>query len=232
MHLLSYSGYRFPPDIIQRAVWMYLRFTLSFRDVEELWPSGASRSPTRVSGVGCSPSVQRSPAGCGPDARGRTDAGTSTRWPSVSAAHFARSGTATRTQAARVQVAPVSPAFPVHARGHLQHFHRSSSSRLCSHSPPLSSGGVRGLAQCGRCPGLTAADVQLVAPALDNVTPPAPACLVGLLPAAGPGGVRASLRRIAGCATPTRSAGHALGSAQTDRELTFNPDHPTGADHP
>jgi putative transposase len=32
----SYSGYRFPPDIIQRAVWMYLRFTLSFRDVEEL----------------------------------------------------------------------------------------------------------------------------------------------------------------------------------------------------
>jgi transposase-like protein len=33
---LSYSGYRFPPNIIQRAVWMYLRFTLSFRDVEEL----------------------------------------------------------------------------------------------------------------------------------------------------------------------------------------------------
>ena len=36
MPLLSYSGYRFPCDIIQRAVWMYLRFTLSFRDVEEL----------------------------------------------------------------------------------------------------------------------------------------------------------------------------------------------------
>ena len=36
MTLLSYSGYRFPRDIIQRAVWMYLRFTLSFRDVEEL----------------------------------------------------------------------------------------------------------------------------------------------------------------------------------------------------
>src|SRR5215213_8248155 len=33
---LSYSGYRFPRDIIQRAMWMYLRFTLSFRDVEEL----------------------------------------------------------------------------------------------------------------------------------------------------------------------------------------------------
>lgn len=36
MTSLSYSGYRFPRDIIQRAVWMYLRFTLSFRDVEEL----------------------------------------------------------------------------------------------------------------------------------------------------------------------------------------------------
>jgi transposase-like protein len=33
---VSYSGYRFPRDIIQCAVWMYLRFTLSFRDVEEL----------------------------------------------------------------------------------------------------------------------------------------------------------------------------------------------------
>ena len=31
-----YSGYRFPSDIIQRAIWLYLRFTLSYRDVEEL----------------------------------------------------------------------------------------------------------------------------------------------------------------------------------------------------
>src|SRR5918994_1807515 len=36
MTLFSYSGYRFPRDIIQHAVWMYLRFTLGFRDVEEL----------------------------------------------------------------------------------------------------------------------------------------------------------------------------------------------------
>ncbi len=36
MSPLSYSGYRFPRDIIRCAVWMYLRFTLSFRDVEEL----------------------------------------------------------------------------------------------------------------------------------------------------------------------------------------------------
>ena len=36
MSALSYAGFRFPPDMIQRAVWMYLRFTLSYRDVEEL----------------------------------------------------------------------------------------------------------------------------------------------------------------------------------------------------
>ena len=33
---ISYSGYRFPRDVIQRAVWMYVRFTLNFRDVEDL----------------------------------------------------------------------------------------------------------------------------------------------------------------------------------------------------
>jgi len=36
MTVLSYSRYRFPREVIQRAVWMYLRFTLSFRDVEDL----------------------------------------------------------------------------------------------------------------------------------------------------------------------------------------------------
>ena len=36
MTKISYSGYRFPPVIIQQAVWLYARFTLSFRDVEDL----------------------------------------------------------------------------------------------------------------------------------------------------------------------------------------------------
>src|SRR5262245_49592855 len=31
-----YRGYRFPPEIISYAVWLYHRFCLSFRDVEEL----------------------------------------------------------------------------------------------------------------------------------------------------------------------------------------------------
>nr|WP_232787736.1 IS6 family transposase [Paraglaciecola sp. MB-3u-78] len=31
-----YAGYRYPPQIISHAVWLYHRFTLSFRDIEEL----------------------------------------------------------------------------------------------------------------------------------------------------------------------------------------------------
>jgi putative transposase len=31
-----YAGYRYPAQIISHAVWLYHRFTLSFRDVEEL----------------------------------------------------------------------------------------------------------------------------------------------------------------------------------------------------
>jgi len=36
MTSLSYRRYRFPPTIIQQAIWLYLRFTLSYRDVEDL----------------------------------------------------------------------------------------------------------------------------------------------------------------------------------------------------
>ena len=36
MTKISYGGYRFPPEIIQQAIWLYIRFTLSYRDVEDL----------------------------------------------------------------------------------------------------------------------------------------------------------------------------------------------------
>jgi putative transposase len=36
MRKISYAGYRFPPEVIHQAIWLYLRFTLSFRDVEDL----------------------------------------------------------------------------------------------------------------------------------------------------------------------------------------------------
>jgi putative transposase len=36
MKPISYARHRFPPDVIRHAVWLYLRFTLSYRDVEDL----------------------------------------------------------------------------------------------------------------------------------------------------------------------------------------------------
>ena len=36
MQPVSYARHQFPPSVIQRAVWLYLRFQLSLRDVEEL----------------------------------------------------------------------------------------------------------------------------------------------------------------------------------------------------
>ena len=36
MTQISYAGYHFPPVLIQQPVWLYARFTLSFRDIEDL----------------------------------------------------------------------------------------------------------------------------------------------------------------------------------------------------
>lgn len=36
MQPISFKRHRFPPDVIRHAVWLYFRFTLSIRDIEEL----------------------------------------------------------------------------------------------------------------------------------------------------------------------------------------------------
>jgi|ERR1700722_5221911 putative transposase len=36
MRKISCAGYRFPPEVVHKAIWLYHRFTLSFRDVEDL----------------------------------------------------------------------------------------------------------------------------------------------------------------------------------------------------
>lgn len=36
MTTISFARHQFPPAIIRYAVWLYARFTLSYRDVEEL----------------------------------------------------------------------------------------------------------------------------------------------------------------------------------------------------
>ena len=36
MRPISFKRHRFQPDVIRHAVWLYFRFTLCIRDVEEL----------------------------------------------------------------------------------------------------------------------------------------------------------------------------------------------------
>jgi putative transposase len=36
MRQVSFKRHRFPPEIIRHSIWLYARFTLSFRDVEEM----------------------------------------------------------------------------------------------------------------------------------------------------------------------------------------------------
>lgn len=36
MQTISYKRHRFAPEVIRQAVWLYFKFTLSLRDVEEI----------------------------------------------------------------------------------------------------------------------------------------------------------------------------------------------------
>ena len=47
MQRISFARHRFPPDIIRHAVWLYLRFTLSYRDVEDLLAERGFDTSTR-----------------------------------------------------------------------------------------------------------------------------------------------------------------------------------------
>lgn len=41
----SYCRHRFPPEVISHAVWIYFRFSLSFRDVEDLLTERSGEVP-------------------------------------------------------------------------------------------------------------------------------------------------------------------------------------------
>ena len=78
---ISFARHQFPPAVIRHAVWLYLRFTLSYRDVEDLLAErGLDVSyetvPRWVLRFGpCSPE------NFGVDARGQPLRGISMRWP-------------------------------------------------------------------------------------------------------------------------------------------------------
>ncbi len=47
---ISYAGYRFPPEVISYAVWLYFRFPLSLRMVEEMLAVACGRPARRGTG--------------------------------------------------------------------------------------------------------------------------------------------------------------------------------------
>ena len=66
---ISYRRHRFPPVVIQHAVWLYLRFTLSYRDVEELLAERGldiSYESVRSWGLKFGPAIARGLRACRP----------------------------------------------------------------------------------------------------------------------------------------------------------------------
>src|SRR5213080_3758416 len=76
----SYRRHRFPPPVIRHAIWLYLRFTLSYRDVEELLAErglDVSYETVRRWVLKFGPKIARKLRRCRPS---RAIDGTSTRW--------------------------------------------------------------------------------------------------------------------------------------------------------
>ena len=49
---ILFAPHQFPPEIIRHAIWLYIRFTLSYRDVEDLPAERRLMSPTKRSDDG------------------------------------------------------------------------------------------------------------------------------------------------------------------------------------
>ena len=78
---ISFARHQFPPAIIRHAVWLYVRFTLSYRDVEDLLAErglDVSYETVRRWVLKFGPLFAREFA---VDAHGRRRNGISTRWP-------------------------------------------------------------------------------------------------------------------------------------------------------
>ena len=64
MTLLCYRRHRFPPEIIQHAIWLYLRFTLSYHDVEQLLADPEYYTVSRIQTEGNIPKRVGHPIRC------------------------------------------------------------------------------------------------------------------------------------------------------------------------
>jgi putative transposase len=76
MKATPYRGFRFPKAIIQHATWLYLRFPLSLRDVEELLAERGIIVPYETIRVWVARFGPLSPAACGVGEVARATSGT------------------------------------------------------------------------------------------------------------------------------------------------------------
>ena len=77
-----YKGYRFPAEIFSHGVWLYFRFSLSYRDGEELMAErgdAVTPSPTKPFGSGASSLGRPMPLSCVASVHGPGTNGTWTR---------------------------------------------------------------------------------------------------------------------------------------------------------
>jgi hypothetical protein len=130
---LCYRRHRFPPEIILHAIWLYLRFTLSYRDVEELL---AER------GLDISYETVR-------------------RWVLKFGPAIARRLRQRRPRPS-VQVGSIRPALPQHARCGSQHLQLSTLSHHPIHTADLLGRSYRRVARCRRS-GMTLGEPWLYA---------------------------------------------------------------------
>ena len=75
-----YRGYRFPPEIIAHAVWLYFRFHLSFRDVQDLLAERGVVVSHETIRQWCTKFGPPSPQGCVDDEYEPATSGIWTRW--------------------------------------------------------------------------------------------------------------------------------------------------------
>ena len=74
-----YAGYRFPAEVISQAVWLYFRFPLGLRMVEEMLAARGIVVSHEVFGSGRSSSVRSSPTRSGGGCHALATSGTWTR---------------------------------------------------------------------------------------------------------------------------------------------------------
>ena len=81
---LSYKGHRYPGEIINHCVWLYFRFPLSFRDVEEMMLQRGVVVSYETIRRWCDKFGRPTPTGCAAAALAPATSGTSTRCSSGS----------------------------------------------------------------------------------------------------------------------------------------------------